>query len=226
METVFVPFKYKKKLSKGFMEKIAKIACDNVGIFTTIQFVNQLGELEEFLKNNGKHVFVGTPTYRAVERGQTLGCDTTAPLSVSKDVDCFVYLGSGFFHSVSVSLESGKPVYQANPITGVVNLLDEGVIRRYKLLRKDAIAKARSAKIYGILVCTKPGQYNLNLAEKIKNKLEAEGKKAYIFMFETMSPESLLDFQDIEAWISTACPRIAVDDIERFDRPIINPGDL
>ena len=135
-------------------------------------------------------------------------------------------MGSGFFHSVSVSLEVGKPVYQANPITGIVSELNEKIIKKYKILRKNTIAKAKSAKVYGILVCTKPGQYNLKLAETIKKKLESRGKRAYIFMFETLSPESLLDFQNIEAWVNTACPRIAIDDIERFDRPVINPGDL
>ena len=226
METVFVPFKYKKKLSKAFLEKILGITCAKVGLFTTIQYVDQLGELEEFLKKNGRQVFVGTPTYHAVERGQVLGCDATAPLSVSKEVDCFVYLGSGFFHPISVSLKSNKPVYQVNPITEVINKLDKTVVERYKSLRKRTIAKAKSAKVYGILVSTKQGQYNLKLAETIRQKLELRGKKAYIFMFETLSPESLLDFQNIEAWVNTACPRIAIDDIERFDRPIVNPGDL
>ena len=226
MEVVFIPVKYKKKLSKEFMEKIAEISCDKVGIFTTIQFIDQLNQLEEFLKNKGKQVFVGNPTYRAIEKGQVLGCDITSPLSVSKNVDCYVYLGSGYFHSISLSLELDKPIFQANPITEIVNPVNQSEVERYKKLRKETISKAKKAKVYGILVCTKPGQYALELAKEIKKKIEEKGKKAYIFMFETLSPESLLDFQDIEAWINTACPRIAIDDIERFDRPIINPGDL
>ena len=72
METVFVPFKYKRKLSKEFMEKISQISCSRVGIFTTIQYIDQLGELEKFLKEKGKQVFVGNPTYRALEKGQVL----------------------------------------------------------------------------------------------------------------------------------------------------------
>ncbi len=226
MEVIFIPVKYKKLLSKEFMEKIANVVCDKVGLFTTIQFIDQLKQLEEFLKSKGKQVFIGNPTYRAIEKGQVLGCDITSPLSISKDVDCYVYLGSGYFHSISLSLELDKPIFQANPITCVVNKVDEKEVERYKKLRKEILSKAKKAKVYGILVCTKPGQYNLNLAEKIKKKLEENGKKAYIFVFETLAPESLLDFQDIEAWINTACPRIAIDDIERFDKPIVNPGDL
>lgn len=226
MDILFIPVKYKKRLSNDFMEKVAEIPCKRIGIFTTIQFIDQLKELEDFLKKKGKKVFVGEPTYRAIEKGQVLGCDITSPLSISKDVDCYVYLGSGYFHSISVGLETNKPIYQANPITQVVSKLSEKEINRYKKLREDAISKAKKAKVYGILVCTKPGQYNLELAKRIKKKIEEKGKKAYIFMFETLSPESLLDFPDIEAWINTACPRIAIDDIERFDKPIVNPNDL
>jgi len=226
METVFIPVRYKKPLSAEFMEKIANVVCKKVGLFTTIQYVDQLKQLEDFLKNKGKQVFIGNPTYRAVEKGQVLGCDITSPLSISKDVDCYVYLGSGYFHSISLSLELNKPIWQANPITGIVNPVNKKEVERYKKLRKETIARAKKAKVYGILVSTKIGQYNLRLAREIKKKIEAKGKKAYVFMFETLSPESLLDFSDIEAWVNTACPRIAIDDIERFDKPIINPGDL
>jgi 2-(3-amino-3-carboxypropyl)histidine synthase len=226
MEVVFIPVKYKKPLSNEFMEKIAEISCDKVGLFTTIQYVNQLKQLEEFLKSKGKDVFVGNPTYRAIERGQVLGCDITSPLSISKEVDCYIYLGSGYFHSIPLSLELDKPIFQANPVTEVVNKVNEKEVERYKKLRKETIAKAKKAKVYGILVSTKPGQNFLALAKEVKKKLEAKGKKAYIFMFETLAPESLLDFPQIEAWVNTACPRIAIDDIERFDKPIVNPGDL
>ncbi|MCD6576099.1 MAG: diphthamide biosynthesis enzyme Dph2 [Nanoarchaeota archaeon] len=226
MEVVFIPVKYKKPLSNEFMEKIAEVSCEKVGLFTTIQYIDQLNQLEEFLKKKGKKVFIGEPTYRAVKKGQVLGCDVTSPLSISKNVDCYIYLGSGYFHSIALSLELDKPIFQANPFTGVVNKVNEKEVERYKKLRKETIAKAKKANVYGILVCTKQGQYFPQIAKEVKKKLEAKGKKAYIFMFETLSPESLLDFQDIEAWVNTACPRIAIDDIERFDRPIVNPGDL
>lgn len=226
MEVIFVPVKYKPDLKAEFMQKIAEIPCKNIGLFTTVQFLNQLSQLETFLKSKKKKVLIGKPSYRALEKGQVLGCDITSPKSIAEKVDCFVYLGTGFFHSISVALETNKPVYQANPTAGIVKLLDEKELNRYKILRKNAISKAKSAKIYGILVCTKKGQCDLKSAESIKKSLEKKGKKAYIFMFETIIPESLLDFPQIEAWVNTACPRMAIDDIERFEKPIVNWSDL
>jgi 2-(3-amino-3-carboxypropyl)histidine synthase len=77
----------------------------------------------------------------------------------------------------------------------------------------------------GILVSTKPGQNRLKRAIFLKKKLEAEGKKVFVFVANEIVPESLLDFPDIEAWINTACYRL-IDDSERFERPIVNLDDL
>jgi 2-(3-amino-3-carboxypropyl)histidine synthase len=217
MEIVFIPTKYKHDLNEEFLGKVAEIPFKKLGIFTTVQFLNQLKQLEKFLKKDKKTVYSG---------GQILGCNPTGPLKIAKNVDAFVYLGSGIFHPLAVALETEKPIFIANPLTGIVNLLNKEDIERYKIQRKQTISRAKNAKIYGILVCTKKGQCNAKLAKEIKQKIEKKGKKAYIFIFETLIPESLMDFPQIEAWINTACPRIAIDDAERFDKPVVNWGDL
>ncbi len=226
MKKVFIPVKYKKLLTKKFMHEINKKICHKVGLFTTTQFTNQLNQLKEFLENEGKEIFVGISNYKAIEKGQVLGCDIESPLSISEKVDCFVYLGTGYFHSILVSIETNKQVFQANPVAEFIKEIDETEIERYKILKKSTISNAKKAKKLGILVCTKFGQENLELAKKIRAELIKNGKKSYIFLFETLNPEELLNFPDIEAWINTACPRISIDDIERFDKPIVNWEDM
>ncbi|MEO2154873.1 MAG: diphthamide synthesis protein [Nanoarchaeota archaeon] len=58
----------------------------------------------------------------------------------------------------------------------------------------------------GIIISLKPGQNNLYLAEKLKKILEKKGKNIYLFLFDNV--ENLEDFNFIELWINTACPRI------------------
>jgi diphthamide biosynthesis enzyme Dph1/Dph2-like protein len=58
----------------------------------------------------------------------------------------------------------------------------------------------------GIIVSLKPGQNNFYLVEKLKKKLEKLGKKVFVFLFDNI--ENLEDFNFIELWINTACPRI------------------
>ncbi len=226
MDKLFIPVKYKNTLSKKFMEDINKKICKNIGLFTTIQFTEQLIQLKKYLENSGKNVFIGEPNYKALENGQVLGCDISSPISILEKVDCFLYLGTGRFHSILVSMEAEKKVYQANPIAEFIKEIDKEDIEKYKKLIKYNIRKVKNSNKIGILVCTKYGQENLKVAKKIKNKLNKKNKEAHIFIFETLTPEELLNFSDIEAWINTACPRIGIDDIERFDRPIVNWKDI
>lgn len=189
METFFVPVKYSKKLKSEIMEECAKIKCDSIGLFSTVQFLEQMNQLETFLKSKGKKVFVGTPNFRAIEKGQVLGCDASSPVSISDKVECYIYVGSGIFHPRFVQLKTKKPVYQLNPSTNVFNFLSDEDLKKYEKIRQIRIAKANNAEKFGIIVCTKSGQCNMDLAREISEKIKNSGKKPYVFLFETIMPE-------------------------------------
>ena len=49
MKAIFIPAKYKEKLTAEFKEKIAQaLTQEKIGIFTTIQFMEQMNDLKEF----------------------------------------------------------------------------------------------------------------------------------------------------------------------------------
>jgi len=86
--------------------------------------------------------------------------------------------------------------------------LFDGKWRKIKRKRK-IIEKGYLIEYYnkiGIIVSLKPGQNNFYLAHKLKEKLEKLNKKVYLFLFDNV--ENLEDFNFIELWINTACPRI------------------
>ena len=228
MKMLFVPVNYKKSLESDFLERLlARLdGKKRIGIFTTVQFLDQLKQLGAFLKKNGKKVVIGKSNFRALERGQVLGCDPMAGAGIDANVDVFVYLGSGHFHPIAVALKTTKQILVANPLTDGISELDRAEVERMKNMKKQMLSEFSKAKKIGILVCTKPGQYDIKAAEKAEKMLEAKGKKVYMFMFETLNPEELLNFNDIEAWVNTACPRIAIDDAERIGRPIVDLEDL
>jgi 2-(3-amino-3-carboxypropyl)histidine synthase len=228
MRVLFVPVKYRKSLENTFLEDILSNIKEKkkIGIFTTIQFLNQIEQLDKFLKKNGKTVIIGKSNYRASEKGQVLGCDPMAGTSIEAKVDCFVYLGSGFFHPLSVALKTNKEIIIANPLTNEVSMLDKSKVEQLRNAKKRMLNEFSKAKKVGILVCTKFGQYDLKAAEETEKKLNAKGKKAYIFLFDTLNPEELINFNNIEAWVNTACPRISIDDAERIGKPIIDIEDL
>ena len=75
--------------------------------------------------------------------------------------------------------------------------------------RKAQLIKFHSSKEIGIIVSTKPGQNKLEEAKKLKNKFP--DKNFYFILFDNIDYNQLENFNFIEAWVNTACPRIEED---------------
>ena len=50
-------------------------------------------------------------------------------------------------------------------------------------------------------------------------------KKGYLPALEHIGPD-LIDFYPVDAFVNTACPRIAIDDAVRYRKPLITPFEL
>jgi len=100
--------------------------------------------------------------------------------------------------------------------------LDEYREKRKKL-EKGLILRSLNAKNFGILVSSKIGQYNIELAKILKNKLEKEGLNAYILIANTFDFDSLNNMLEIDVFVNTACPRIATEDYDRLRKPLLSP---
>jgi 2-(3-amino-3-carboxypropyl)histidine synthase len=156
--------------------------------------------------------------------GQILGCDFSSALVLKDKVKSFLYFGSGDFHPLGVALATDIEVVAADPFTGKVESME---VLREKFLRQRfaAIELASSAESFGILVSGKSGQMRMELARDVAAKLKKAGKKAYVFQFDEIVPEHLEGYS-IDCFVSTACPRLAIDDYSRFKKPIITPPEL
>ena len=192
-----------------------------IGLVSTLQFIDYLDKIKEFLEKNGKTIRIGKGKSYA---GQILGCDSSAAKTIEKEVDAFLYIGSGNFHPLGLALQTDKPVYffnvEKNKMEDLKQLKEKFLKQKYA-----TIAMAKDAKTFGILVSVKPGQMNLKLAKEIKNKLESKGKKAYILVFNEIKPEKL-EGLELDCCINTACLRIAIDNRTDFKKPILNPDEI
>lgn len=199
METIFIESKSTAEIMP-VVKKILDKLPDKIGIVTTIQHLYKINEVEKFLEENGRHPIIG---------GQILGCDATAAKKIKDKVNAFLYIGSGEFHPIHVALETGKKVYIANPISGGTSEINDQDLEKIKKSDKVALSKFMFAKEIGILVTIKPGQENLKKAVELKNKLK--DKNSYIFIADTINFQEFENFNFIECWVNTACPRIKQD---------------
>jgi len=188
MKVLFIPAKSVIDIT----ESLKKVNISGrIGLITTIQFLDQLKKANKLLKDS-------------VIGGQILGCNIKNAEKIKNKIDSFLYIGSGRFHPVIVAQKLKKPVYIINPNTNEFSKIDESEVIDYEKKLKEKLSKFYSAKTFGILVSTKPGQYELKKAEELRNKL----KNSYIFICNTINENEFENFRDIDIWINTACNRI------------------
>jgi len=195
-----------------------------VGLITTAQHIHQLSMLKEWLERHGRTVVIGRGDKRVKNAGQVLGCNVTAATSIKDEVDQFLYLGSGDFHPLAVSLAAGRPVIVLDPLMREVRDVEQ---LKDKILRQrhGAIALASEARSFGIIISSKPGQQRKGLADKLKGMLISNGMKAFLIVMDNVTPDHLMAFQ-MDAFVSTACPRLAIDDYLRYSKPMLTPIEL
>jgi 2-(3-amino-3-carboxypropyl)histidine synthase len=77
-----------------------------------------------------------------------------------------------------------------------------------------------------VLVSSKEGQERLEMAIALKNKIQDQGREAYLILLDNIKPDLLMAFRDLDAFVVTACPRIAIDDDQIYEKPLITPYEL
>lgn len=220
--TIFVEAFAKIDLKKD-LEKCLDALKDysKVALVTTTQHLHLLNEIRDYLEDNGKEVVLGSS--KSTRKGQVLGCN----FSSIKDLDAeiFLFIGSGNFHPLGINLFSNTPVLALDPYNNELRRMDEYADRILRI-RFARITKARSAEKWGIIVSSKEGQYRMKLAKETKKLLEENGMEAYIILVDNVNPDVLLPYLELDAFVVSACPRIAIDDSQMYKKPLITPQEL
>ncbi len=198
---------------------------NRISVVTTVQHLHQLDSIKEFYEKNGKEVFIGRPYGFAKHPGQILGCDIGSAASVDSKVDAHVYFGGGIFHPLGALLNTKKPFLVIEPFDNKVEFIDS-LRDTYQRRSKGKVLASLDAKSIAILVTTKNGQHNLKLAEILKKKIESEGIKSAILVSNTFDFDSINNMMEFDAFVNTACPRIAIDDTDRLRKPLLSANEL
>ncbi len=224
-QTLYIEAKAKSSVKKAVQEAIPKLKkWKKIGLVTTVQHVHKLDEAKAVLLEAGKSVAVGDAG-RLKYAGQVIGCDYSNAEAVAKEVDAFLFVGGGRFHALGVALATAKPTIVADPYeTRAFTVEDEAALILKK--RWANISEAKKAKTIGILVGLKAGQKRLDEALKMKKLVEDVGREATIFALREITPEALIQFPTIDAFVNTACPRLSLDDAERFRKPLLTPNEM
>ena len=197
---------------------------ERIGLLATIQYLDLIPKVKSILEKSGRKVFVGTGDRRIAYPGQVLGCNCSSAEAVLDEVDAFLFIGEGDFHPLAAAFGIKKDVIVLNPVTSEIRSMAEV---RDRILRKRfaAIQTAKNAQSFLVIVCSKVGQNRSEEADRAIEKIRSHGLKAYKAILEEITPLSLLSYR-VDAYVNTACPRVAMDDSAKYNHPMITLTEL
>lgn len=193
-----------------------------LAVFGTIQFNPTIHSAKAKLALDPETpLFLDTPQSRPLSKGEVLGC-TSARLDPNT-VQGMVYVGDGRFHLESSMIHNPEiPAYRYDPysrkFTREYYDLDQMV-----RVRASAIRTASLAKKIGLILGALGRQGNPTTLDTLERSLQERGVKVVKIILSEIFPQKLALFEDIDAFVQVACPRLSIDWGYAFNKPLLTP---
>lgn len=194
-----------------------------LGLVASVQHLDLLPRLTAALERGGFEVHAEQGDHRLAHPAQALGCNYTGAEAVADRVDAFLFVGTGRFHPIGLAFAVDRPVWSLDPLQ---NLLEPPIDRTALVGRRQlVVAAARDARRWGILVSTFAGQNRAPTALALQERARDAGREAELLYFDRLDPRDL-EGRGFDAYVNTACPRIALDDSMNYPRPVLTPPEF
>lgn len=199
MKILLIPAKSKTNISlpKKVLEKLEN---KKIGLTSSIQYLDSLKEIKKVLP-------------KSIIAGQIIGCNVSNCIKIKDKVDSFLFIGSGEFHPIELALKTSKQTFKFNPETDQFSEISQSELKTIKAKIKGKYIKYLNSKKIGIIVSTKPGQYNLKKALQLQKQIK---KESFIFLTNNINEQEFENFRDIDFWINTACSRIETKNLLHY----------
>ena len=223
---IFMEYRVEKNITieESVFQQLHDRGFRKIGLLCSIQYIDQMQKVGAFMQSIGFEVIVGKQDNRMKYPGQVLGCNFSAAHSISSEVDAYVVVSTGKFHAIGAQLASSKDVFILDMHERRLNEIrpetDKFLRRRYAKL-----SKARDARKICVVADTKIGQYRIRLANKIVEQAKAQGLEPVLLTANDVRPS---DYENMrcDAVVFTGCPRVSLDESDKFPMPILTPPEF
>ncbi len=210
-----------KPSEKTLEEVVRELRGREIALYTTPQHKVLLRELRRRLVDSG--VKVANPEGTSI----ILGCWFSNLRDLVKELDAVLVVAGGVFHALGagLSVRGEVPVYRLDPYEDKFE--DVGrVVRKYLSIRLWKMSQAREARNW-LVIEGVSGQYRPHLVERLVNLVRSTGRSVLEVVTYLVSEEILrnLDSPDIGAIVVTSCPRVAIEDLSHYEKPVLTPGE-
>lgn len=193
---------------------------DHIACFGTIQFNPTIHSICGKLASDEKPIYIIPPQTMPLSKGEVLGC-TSARLD--KNIQAMIYVGDGRFHLESSMIHNPDiPAYRYDPYSRKFTREYYDQQEMVKV-RQDAIQCARNAKKIGLILGALGRQGNTQMLDTLEANLRNHGVEVVKIVLSEIFPQKLAMFDDIDAFIQVACPRLSIDWGYAFEKPLLTP---
>ena len=206
------------KIAKRCAIELKKKKLKKISLVTNSQHLRSVHKVKEIFEYYGYDVVIGRGKGH-LNDAQVFGCEFYPVYDTKDQVDAYLFLGQSIFHSASVAIVTQKPTFMMDPYFNEYSEIND-IAQKLEKKAILSIYKAQDAKSIGIIIGLKEGQFANIKALELKRSLEQEGKKILLIAMTEITDERLLSFQDIDAFIQVACPRIGTDN--HFHKPVLS----
>ncbi|KAI6781821.1 Diphthamide biosynthesis protein 1 [Emericellopsis cladophorae] len=191
-----------------------------IAVVGTIQFNATIHGVRSSLERAGFQVLV--PQIAPLSKGEILGC-TSPKLHTDDKIDLILYLGDGRFHLESIMIHNPSiPAYRYDPYSRKLTRETYEHDEMYTL-RRTAIATARKAQKWGLILGSLGRQGNPHTLTLVEKRLRERGIPFINLLLSEIFPGKLALMSDVECWVQVACPRLSIDWGYAFPRPLLTP---
>ncbi len=208
-------------------DTLRELNCKSIALASVIQHIKNIDYVKEFLELKGFKVIIPKPLKGlSLMPGQVLGCEYSSFINVKENVDCYLIIAGGMFHALGLWLATRKHVVKLDPYENKVVIVDkmgEKVLKkRYMILMK-----ALDSKSMGIIDGVKPGQHRPWLVKLLEKKALKKGLKVRIYTTDYLDMNRLINIDtcNVDFYVITLCPRIPIDDLSDYHKPVLTPGE-
>lgn len=195
-----------------------------IALFGTIQFNPSIHSVRGKLaddSNGDKLIYCYTPQIKPLSKAEVLGC-TSAYLD-PEQFDAMVYVGDGRFHLESAMIHNPKiPAFRYDPYSR--KFTREGYDKKQMVeIRREAVDIAKNADKFGIILGALGRQGSPAAVARLEEKLKQNGKTVVKIILSEIFPQKVAMFDDIDAFVQVACPRLSIDWGYAFSKPLLTP---
>ncbi|MFH1711331.1 MAG: diphthamide synthesis protein [Nanoarchaeota archaeon] len=199
MKTLFIEAIKNLELNKEKLRELEAKLPHTIYIAYSIQYKKLALQVRKEIKNK-----------QILGLSQVLGCS-----DIKTNAEAILLIGEARFHALNLAISSNKQIFIFDNHT--ISKITEKEIEEIRKRDKGKYLKFLASNNIGILVSSKPGQNNLNIAMNLKKQIEITGKKAYLFISDNISISELENFPDIPIWVNTSCRGLSQDSMKIID---------